>query len=469
MTTPQPTVAGAGEMCRLTVYGPASRIELAVPAYVPLADLLPTFLTHLGGDLATTGLAHGGWVLQRLGEPALDEDLGTAALGLYDGDSVHLRPRADQLPPVDFDDLVDGVATGIAGRADGWRPELTRRALLGLLGVLLAYGLALVPGTGSGTRAAVLAGGAALVLVLAAGAASRAVGDAAAARILAAGGIGYAALAGLTTPAGADPAPAGPHLLTAGGLVGAGVAAAVAGLLAYALTGTDGPLWTALGLAGGIAATSAALVPVAGVSAAGAAAVGLILALVAGVAVPMFAARVAGLRIASLPTSAAEFQTDIDPVPSREVLDRTAAADRYVGALYLGLGAATAGFLLVLAHAAGWAPPALAGAAAGLLLLHARELRTARQRLSALVPGLLGALAVVWSQATGPDRRLAAVLALAAAVAVVALLARTLPGARLLPHWGRVADIGHLAAAVALVPLALAVLDLFARARNHSG
>jgi type VII secretion integral membrane protein EccD len=469
MTTPQIATTGSGEMCRLTVYGPASRIELAVPAYVPLADLLPTFLAHLGGELPTTGLAHGGWVLQRLGEPALDDDLGTAALGLYDGDSVHLRPRADQLPPVDFDDLVDGVATGIADRRDGWRPELTRRTLLGLLAVLLAFGLALVPGAGSGSRTAVLAGVAALVLILAAGAASRAVGDAAGGRLLAVGGVGYAALAGLTTPAGADPSPTGLHLFTAGGTIGAGAAAAVAGVLAYFLTGTDGPLWTAAALGGGIVAVAAALVPVAGASAAGAAAVGLILTLVAGIGVPTFAARTAGLRIASLPTSAAEFQTDIDPVPSRDVLDRTVLADRYVGALYLGLGAAAAGFLLVLAAAPGWAAPTLAGAAAALLLLHARELRTARQRLSALVPAVLGALAVVWSQTAGPDRREFAVIGLAAVIAVVALLGRALPGKRLLPHWGRVADITHTAAAISLVPLALAVLDLFARARNHSG
>jgi type VII secretion integral membrane protein EccD len=124
------TVVGSGEVCRLTVYGPKSRVELAVPAHVPLADLLPTFLGHLGQELATTGLDHGGWVLQRLGEPPLEEDLGTAALGLYDGDILHLRPRDEQLPPVDFDDLVDGVADGIAKRKDAWRPEFTRRLSL---------------------------------------------------------------------------------------------------------------------------------------------------------------------------------------------------------------------------------------------------------------------------------------------------------------------------------------------------
>jgi hypothetical protein len=80
MSTPQ--TLGSGEMCRLTICGPSARIELAVPVHVPVADLLPTFLEHLGPELAAAGFEHDGWVLQRLGEPPLDEDLGTAALGL---------------------------------------------------------------------------------------------------------------------------------------------------------------------------------------------------------------------------------------------------------------------------------------------------------------------------------------------------------------------------------------------------
>src|SRR2546430_278775 len=150
------TVVGSGEVCRLTVYGPKSRVELAVPAHVPLTDLLPTFLGHLGQELAMTGLDHGGWVLQRLGEPPLEEDLGTAALGLYDGDILHLRPRDEQLPPGDFDDLVDGGADGIAERRDAWRPEFTRRLSLAASALALAVGVPLVPTVGSGPLAPVV-------------------------------------------------------------------------------------------------------------------------------------------------------------------------------------------------------------------------------------------------------------------------------------------------------------------------
>src|SRR5262249_27624667 len=88
------------DLCRLTVCGPARSGELAVPVHAPLIDLLPALVGHLGDKLADAGLEHGGGVLQRLGDPPLREELSVAALGLRDGDMVHLRPRADQLPPL---------------------------------------------------------------------------------------------------------------------------------------------------------------------------------------------------------------------------------------------------------------------------------------------------------------------------------------------------------------------------------
>lgn len=92
------TIVASGEMCRLVVCGPDRQVEVAVPAQVLVADLLPALLHHLGENLADTGLLHGGWVLQRLGAPPFDEDGTVASLGLRDGEVVHLRPRSEQIP-----------------------------------------------------------------------------------------------------------------------------------------------------------------------------------------------------------------------------------------------------------------------------------------------------------------------------------------------------------------------------------
>src|ERR1700683_2930800 len=115
--------ASGDDLCRLTVCGPGRSAELAVPVHVPLIDLLPALVGHLGDGLADAGLEHGGWVLQRLRGPPVGEDESGGAPGPH---------------------VVDGVATGIAGRSDRWRPEITRRLLTSLLAVPLAAGLALL-------------------------------------------------------------------------------------------------------------------------------------------------------------------------------------------------------------------------------------------------------------------------------------------------------------------------------------
>lgn len=53
-------------LCRLTVRAPARTIDLAVPADVPVADLLPAVLGYAGDDLAEQGVEHAGWIDLRL-------------------------------------------------------------------------------------------------------------------------------------------------------------------------------------------------------------------------------------------------------------------------------------------------------------------------------------------------------------------------------------------------------------------
>jgi type VII secretion integral membrane protein EccD len=206
---------------------------------------------------------------------------------------------------------------------------------------------------------------------------------------------------------------------------------------------------------------------VAGVGKVGASAVTLAAALLLGVAVPTFAARLAGLRIAPLPTSTAEFQQDIDPEPSRRVLARADLADGYLASLYLGLGAVAAGCLVVLAATPDRPAQALVAVASFVLLAQGRDLTGAWHRLAALGPGLLGAVALLVAQvAAAPTaRRLAVVAALVILAGVLVAAARVLPGRQMLPYWGRLADLAQMAAAMAVVPLVLAVLHLYGRVR----
>lgn len=464
MSTPQ--ALGSGEMCRLTICGPASRIELAVPAHVPVADLLPTFLEHLGPELAAAGFSHDGWVLQRLGEPPLDEDLGTAALGLYDGDVLHLRPRADQLPPVDFDDLVDGVATGTAERPDRWRPETTRRSVLSLVGVVLAVGVAIAPMSGTGILAAVVAGAAGVILLLGAAAASRALGDRTAGIVLAAGAIGFTVVAGLALPTGAHTLGPG-NLVSASGLLAAGAWAATAAAVARPAVGGVLPGFTAAAFTAVLMGLGGLVVSLRLVNVAGAAAVVLAVTLAVGVAVPLIASRFARLRIPPLPTNPEEFQQGIDPEPSQVVLKRTAQAHEHIGWLYVGLGVVAGGCLLVLGTTPGISARALAAVASLLLFLHGRDLFGVRARLAVLLPGVAG-LAAVTVDLTLDQGALVRPVLVAGLLILAGLLlsvARVVPGRRMLPHWGRIADLAHTGTAIAVIPLVLSVIGVYARAR----
>lgn len=454
-------------MCRLTIVGPDTQIELAVPVHIALVDLLPTVLGHLDAGLAVSGLAHGGWVLQRLGEDPLDEDLGTAALGLRDGDILCLRPRDDALAPVDFDDLVDGVAVGIRDRTERWRPEHTRRMLLVLLLPTLAVGAFALVLPGAELWRAVAAGVTTLVLVGGVAAAARAAGDEPVARLLGVAAVTYGGVTGLLLPAIAD----GTLIGAAQTLAGATTVVLTA-LLTAAAGGVSRPEFAATAVAGALVAVGAGVALGVPSGAAGGATVALVLALLLGSFVPRIAFRSSGMKMPELPRTTEEFQEGLEPEPAREVIEKTVRAERIMTALYAGLGVVCgAALATVLVDGVGWYPWALVAVTSALLLLHARVLRSARQRLSGLLAGSFGALALASAAAieTGEVGRLAAPGVVAVLATLVVVAAITVPGRRFAPQWGRAGEILHTALAVAVVPIAFGLLGVYTYLRGLGG
>ena len=471
----------SADMCRLIVCGPDRQAEVAVPSQVLVADLLPVLLDQFGagladGGLADAGLAHGGWVLQRLGSTPFDEDQSVAAAGLHDGDVVHLRPRAAQLPPVDFDDLIDGVATGIRGRAGLWRPEMLRWIAPGLLGVVIAVVLAGLAQPGPPGTRALVAGGLAVAALVAAFAIARAVGERWFGVVLVGGAAGFAALSGASVP-DAGGAVASQGLAVPLGFAGpqlfAGSVAAVAVVcLGAMLIGWGGPFAATLVTAGLCAVLGSALVSLVELPGYQAAAVVAVVASILVVPVPQLAFRLAGLRLAPLPTEPEHLQQEIEPEPAEPLLRRTATADRYMTGLYAGLGSATAVALVPLANRPGWLAAGLAVAVALARILFARPMTSLWHRAAATVPAVVGLAVLVLSvgaRLTPPVRY--AVLATVLVLAAGALLAvaRVLPGRRMSPYWGQFGDLTQTAATVAMIPLLLGVLDVFGAARALGG
>jgi type VII secretion integral membrane protein EccD len=464
------TVGTAGDLCRVTVCGPDRRVDVAVPTQVAISDLLPVLVGQLGENLADAGLRHGGWVLQRLGAPPFDPDVTVAAAGLHDGDVIHLRPRSEQIPPVAFDDLIDGVATGIRQRPGRWRPGLTRTALRAALVAVLATAAVVIALPGDAGHRAVAAALVVVVCLIGTLVAALALRDRPVGSVFAAGAVLYAGLGGLLA---ADPRVGVVGLrFDPPAMFAAGVAILATAALGALVTNWARPFFLAVIVADTTAAAAMALSTFGGLSIVDSAAVLMVVTTLATLVVPLLAFRLAGLRLPPLPTAPEHLQEELDPLPSEPVLAGAARADRAMSALYGGLALPGAVAMVLAGRGGGWAPSTLVGLVVVLLLLASRAMTSGWHRLAAWLPAATGAvtLAVTLAGAAPPLPRLVGVVvALPAMAAVLVLLARTLPDRRLTPYWGRIGDIAQTVTATAILPVFLAVLDVYGAARAIGG
>ncbi|WP_103512424.1 type VII secretion integral membrane protein EccD [Streptomyces sp. SM13] len=459
------------ELCRLTVRAPAKSIDLAVPADVPVADLLPAVLGYAGDNLEEAGIDHGGWVLQRLGGEPLDEELTLDSYGLRDGDTLYLRPRAEALPEVHLDDLVDGIATTMRDHPFGWTPKVSRWVLLGIVVAILAGGVLVIawPG-GSSLSRSVFATAAGLLLLAGAGSASRAVGDAGAGAALGFMVGPYLALAGWLLPGGEL---GGPHAYETLGarLLAASAAMAGGAVLALAVVAAFAALFLSVAVVSLFAAIAAVLLLTTDLAPVHAAGILAVLAVILGAFVPSLAFRMSGMRMPPLPTNAQQLQEGIEPHAASAVSARAILADGWMTSLYGAVGLVGAACVAVLARERELAEIIMTVALCLLLVLHARGLGNIWQRMSLVVPGIFGLLLLVLvaAPAASPGNRLVTAAGLLAAAAAVAIAAWTVPGRRLVPYWGRAGEVLHSALAIAVLPLALWVLGVYGALRAING
>ncbi|MGC9501098.1 type VII secretion integral membrane protein EccD [Streptomyces sp. WG7] len=453
----------AVSLCRLTVQAPARTVDLAVPADVPVADLLPTVIDYGGEDLAEAGLEHGGWVLQRLGGPPLDPESTLDSLDLRDGEVLHLRPRDEALPEVHLDDLVDGISTTLRDRDHGWSPQASRRLLHGMAAATLVLGLVLLAQPGAAVWVRALAAAAfGLLLVAGAGAAARAVGDAGAATVLGVTAVPYFALAGWLLP-GDAPAHGNAPLAASAATAGAAVLALAAvgtypalflGIVAAALAGAIGAVLLLAGLTGEQAASMVAVVVV-----------------LFGGFVPSLSFRLAGMRMPPLPTNAQQLQEGIEPYSANDVETRSVLADGWMTAFYGVIGLVSVPCLLALTVDPEWAEIWVAIALSLVLLLHSRGLGNVWQRLSLSGAGAWGTALLLYAAAHGLDGggRITLAVGLLGLTTTLAIASWTVPGRRLVPYWGRAAELLHSAAAISMLPLMLWSVGVYGLLRGLNG
>lgn len=482
--TPAITTAANGTgFCRVTVVAPDGRIDVALPDDLPVADLHPEIL-RLSGQ-SPTASAPVGYHLVRRDGTVLDSARTLAAQRVLDGELLSLRPFSQSLPPAVFDDVSDAVATAVAADRTLWNDRLMRGA--GLLGgavllVLLAFVLWNAdPRHDMHGLPGILAAVTGTLLLALACVRARVYEDRASAVALGTGALVHAAVAG----AGLLPFAAGQtgtgrlqFLLACAAVLVASV------ILVIVSPYGDGPfvafaVASALGLLATFAAILTDLKPVETASMLPPLAVGGLAFL------PSLSTRFARLPVGFEPprTTVGDYSTGAEPAPQGPVdAARITAQARRGHELLLGLvggfSLTTAGAAAVLGFSGDTWAQALALTTGLAMLMRAHLFRYTAQVACALTAGL-GALVLLGlglclnpprtliiealaGDSTGLDIRtvwLAATIGLVATVLTATGLVVSSKGVT--PFWGRFLEIAETCVLLTLLPLCLAVFDVY--------
>ncbi|MGN9910697.1 type VII secretion integral membrane protein EccD [Phytohabitans sp. LJ34] len=432
-------------LARVTISTPRRRLDVALPEQVPVAELLPEVLRHAGDGLADDGERHGGWILRRADGAALSAGQALLPQGVRDGELLFLLPARVRWAEPAYDDVVEAIADGARRRGASWSPGATRVAGLAAAGAPLALGLA------AAVRATppwhLVPAVVAALLLVAGAVVARARRDGLTGAALAGYALPYAFAAGALLAGSGRPAQAlaGSAALLVASLLGA--AGVAAHLRVFVAGGTAG-------LLGGLSALAA----LGGLTPHGAAAV-LLAVLACGVgALPLLAIRLGRLP---LPPVTSPVTSPPDPAGVEVAAERT---EEILTGLLAGLAVLAVAASAVLVTTGGLAGRLLVGVAAAGLLLRARLFAAVHHRVPLVAAGLGGAVAAGAALlATGDEPML---LAVAAGGTLAALAAAAYAHRPPSPYLGRAADVLDTALVVCVVPVACAVLDLYAAVRD---
>ncbi|WP_406279837.1 type VII secretion integral membrane protein EccD [Streptomyces sp. NBC_00191] len=474
-----PSGGGTG-FCRVTVVAPDGRVDVALPEDIPVADLYPEIL-RLSGQSPTEGAPVGYHLVRRDGT-VLDGARSLVAQRILDGELLSLRPFAESLPPAVFDDVSDAVASAVARDRTLWNDSLMRGA--GLFGgsvllVLLAFVLWTAdPRHDMHGLPGILAAVTGVLLLALAGVRARVYDDRASSVALGIGSMANAAVAG----AGLLPLAEGQGIGKLQFLLACAAVLVASVILMIVAPGGDGPFVAfvfaaAVGLLVTFAAITTKMEP------AETAAVCAPLAVGALAFLPGLSTRFARLPIGFEPPRTTVGDYGNDPAPQGPVdAERIAAQVRRGHELLVGLVGGCALVALGASAVLGFSDNVwgqLLALATGIaMLMRAHLFRYTAQVGCALAAGL-GSLALLGvGLCLNPPRGLmldalkgdgtaldirtvwltAAVAAVAAVITAIGLI---VPRKGVTPFWGRSLEIAEAAVLLTLVPLCLAVFDVY--------
>lgn len=453
------------DIARVTIISTSRRIDLALPGNTTLAELLPSIVKFAENKSTPDALQE--WVLQRLGEDPFDPFVEIATLGISDGETLHLRQRDATMPDAAFDDVVDGISTATASlpawqNADGQKVALVAMVILicGLPSAAAFWAQNLFVSL----SVLVLSGICTFVSILLA----RTLGLRAVSGVLAWNAVGLAAAAGATvfSTLSVEVSAVPIAFLTAGTCVLLVASATALGtqVTAYELMG--------MAIAAGVIVTVAIVATLRPPWFLAACTIGMAVTLVLTPALPGWSFLLAKVAMPNLPTTADALIADRQPVQA-DIVDRAIAADRFLCGMVLGTGiSATVLGAIISLTGSGWPTTAFILTAGIALLLRGRSFMSRTTRLWMFISGsLVTLMGLTRLLLTLPlsGQVLVAVLVVVLGGALLTAYAATLYDQILSPVWGRWGDIIEWIAIMALVPLALAVINLYGWAFGLAG
>jgi type VII secretion integral membrane protein EccD len=455
---------------RVSVHADAVRVDLALPAAVPVAALIPAIVDILAAEDGRRAVASADLVatphqLSPLGAPALDASTTLAQNGIRDGAILILTRSATELPAPCFDDTAEAVSATLDKVTRQWTRRSARltgavsASWLAGTGILVLVRNSLPTNDFRHTDATLgIAAMASCVALLAAVLAQRAYRDPAAALTFGLLAVGLSAAAGFIAVPGN---PGAPNVLLAA------MAAAVTAVVTIRVTGAGAVTLTAVAcFAAVVAATALASV----VTAASLPTISSISAVVS-LALLEASARISIMLTGLSPRLPAALDAD-ESMPSPDWLaDKAVRADNWLTSLIIAFSTwAAVSAITVGVHATatqrfdGVVFATLIGAA---LLLRARAQLDLRRTL-VLIASSVATISTTLIVATAASPRHAVWIGAAAAMLAGAALALgfTTPTITFSPVARRSVELLEYLLLAALVPLACWISGLYSTARG---
>ncbi|MGV9674795.1 type VII secretion integral membrane protein EccD [Nocardia sp. NPDC003482] len=490
MTTP--AIGGRAavepELCRVSVIGGNTQLDVGLPASVPIATFIGELValidsrnpdpTEAEEDSATLRTEH--WTLARLGREPIPPHRTLTEAEVYDGELLVLRSVSAKESPALFDDVIDAVSRLTSDSFRGWSPASARWT--GLVAAVVAAVLAVLllaasRGDGQELVPALLAAGVGIGAMVAAAIAARRYADA-----LTGTWLALAALVLLFAGGGlfAPGALGSPHLLLGFSVL------LVAGVVGYRATGVGATLF-AMAVTGSVFGAVAAAVRMIWEPAFPRIAAGLLVgALIVISSVPRLAAVLARLPVPPVPTAGAAIDpADHEPRPTIEGIGaigatalpsavglgrRAEAANRFQSGILAGATVAAVVGAVGAADPLGearWQGVALAVITAIILALRGRAFADLTQAGTLIAGGAVTFAGVFTGIALGDSRMLvpaaAVLLAFAAAVVFFGVVG---PHIEISPVQRRAGELFEYFLIILVIPLVLWIMGVYAMARN---